>query len=61
MNKNVTLFVMAVSVMLHTYAQENWSAVKVFDLNTDDFVYNMYIDSVGTPDGGPVFCFQTSY
>ena len=61
MSKNLTLFVMAVSVMLHTYAQENWSAVKVFDLNTDDFVYNMYIDSVGTPDGGPVFCFQTSY
>lgn len=58
MKKGITLLTIILSV-LHSYAQENWNAVKVFELNTDD-IYNFYIDTIGTEDGKVDFCFQTS-
>lgn len=61
MKKTFALFVFVQSLLLNSYAQAQWNAVKVFDLDTDDFVYNIYIDSIETADGEPVFCFQTTY
>ena len=61
MRKIITFFAFALTILLQANAQEQWNAVKVFDLDIDDAasVYNMYIDSVGTTDGGAVFCFQS--
>ena len=61
MRKIITLFSFVITVFLQANAQEQWNAVKVFDLDTDEAasVYNMYIDSVETTNGDAVFCFQT--
>ena len=61
MKRIISLLALALTVLLQANAQEQWNAVKVFDLDVDDAasVYNMYIDSVGTTDGGALFCFQT--
>ncbi|MBO7049067.1 MAG: hypothetical protein J6W42_00440 [Bacteroidaceae bacterium] len=60
MRKIITTFALALMVLLQANAQEQWNAVKVFDLDVDDArsVYSMYIDSVGTTDGEAIFCFQ---
>lgn len=60
MRKIITLFSFVITVFLQANAQEQWNAVKVFDLDVDDArsVYSMYIDSVGTTDGEAIFCFQ---
>ena len=46
-------------ILLSSYAQDNWNAKKIFDIDIDDEVYNIYIDSVGTASGNVEFCFQT--
>lgn len=60
MKKIITLFSIILSVQ-YSYAQDNWNAVKVFELDLDgNNVCYMYIDTVEAMDGGVVFCFQTS-
>ena len=59
MKRIISLLALALTVLLQANAQEQWNAVKVFDFDAEDKVYNMYIDSVGGADGGDVFCFQT--
>lgn len=59
MRKIATLFVIAVSFLLHANAQDTWNAVKLFDFNSNDVALNMYIDPLKT-EGEPVFCFLTS-
>jgi len=58
MRKIITLFAFVLSA-LNSTAQYGWNAVKVFDFDAEDKVYNMYIDSVGGADGDAVFCFQS--
>ena len=58
MKKIITLFAFVLTALCSS-AQEWWSAVKVFDFDPKDDVYNMYIDSVGSSNGSAVFCFQT--
>ena len=58
MKKIITLFAFVLTALCSS-AQEHWNAVKVFDFDTEDNVYNMYIDSLRTTDGEAVFCFQS--
>ena len=58
MRKIITLFAFILTALCSS-AQEWWEAVKVFDFDPEDKVYNMYIDSVGGADGSAMFCFQT--
>ena len=60
MRKIVTLFVIAISVLEYSNAQDTWNAVKVFELtDAAGNVGKMYIDSIGSSDGDAVFCFHT--
>ena len=56
-----TLFVIAVSFLLHANAQDTLNAVKVFELDTIgiDGLGSMRIDTVGSSDGNAVFCFYS--
>ena len=49
MRKIVTLFVIAVSFLLHANAQDSLKVVKVFEIDTVGIgsLSGMYIDSVG--------------
>ncbi|MCQ2068135.1 MAG: hypothetical protein MJY68_03415 [Bacteroidaceae bacterium] len=60
MKKIATLFIIGISTYLYSFAQDKWNAVKMFDLDTNEKVYNFYIDSVGVTNGEAVFCFQTN-
>ena len=58
MRRVITLFAL-LFIGLYSNAQDSWNAVKVFELDAEDDVYSIYIDSVGTSGGNAVFCFQT--
>ena len=58
MRRVITLFAL-LFIGLYSNAQDSWNAVKVFELDAEDDVYSIYIDSVGSSDGNAVFCFQT--
>ena len=60
MKKLLLLTILLLSI-LHVNALDTLKVVKVFELETDDYVYNIIIDSIETADGEPVFCFQTKY